>query len=220
MILRGRQDDVVAAGHDDEDRGFVAGQTIFDENLAAGCAEFISREYVVHGRLGFRERLRDDDAFAGGEAVGFDDDGRAALAQIIKGGRHVGEDARGGSGYFIFQQELLRENFRRLKPRAVGLGAVGGNAGRQQLIHEAERERDLGADDNEFDFLALGERDEPGDVIDRDGKARDVLRDARVARRADHARQHGGERERLDERVFAPAGADDKDGGGEFISHG
>ena len=143
---------------------------------------------LTDGGFGFGVGLGDDDAFASGESVGFDDDGCRPGADVSDGALGVVEERGGRGGDAVFEQDFLRVDFRRLKPRAVGLGAVGGNAGRQQLIHEAERERDLGADDDEFDFLVLGERDEPGDVIDRDGEARDVLRDARVAWRADHAR--------------------------------
>jgi hypothetical protein len=106
VVLRGRQDDVIAAGDDDENGGFFADEAVLDQDLAAGGAEFIARKHVVHSGLGFGEGLRDDDPFAGGEPVGLDDDGGAALAEIGERGRDFGEDPGCGGRDLVFQQDV------------------------------------------------------------------------------------------------------------------
>jgi len=66
--------------------------------------------------------LGDDHAFAGGEAVGFDDDGQRAGAQVGEGGFGLAEKRGGGGGYTVLEEELLGENLEasRRAPSAPG----------------------------------------------------------------------------------------------------
>ena len=212
VILGGWEDDVVAAGDDDEDRGFLAEETVLDEELAAGGAEFAAVEHVAHGGFGFGERGGDDDAFAGGEAVGFDHDGNCARAQVGEGRGDFAEKGGGRGGDAVLQEELFRENLGGFEARAVGFGAVDGKADFVQAVGEAEGERDFGADDDELDFFALREGDEAGDVVGGDGDAGGFEGDAGVARGAEDAGCGGRGEEGADEGVFASAGADDEKG--------
>lgn len=177
----------------------------------AGGAEAVSFEHVADGGLGFGESGGDDDAFAGGEAVGFDDDRNRARAKVGERGGDFGEEGGGSGGNFVLQQDLLRENLGGFEASAVGFGTVNGDAGCEEFVGEAEGERDFGADDDEVDFLALGEGDEAGDVVGGDGEAGDVLGDAGVAGSGDDAGLRGGGEESFDEGVFAATGADDED---------
>ena len=106
---------------------------------------------------------------------------------------------------------MLREYLGGFEAGAVGFGTVGGDAGGEEGIDEAEGERDFGADDDEVDFLGLGEGDETGDVVGGDGEAGDVLGDAGVAGGGDDAGVRGGGEEGFNEGVFAATGADDED---------
>jgi hypothetical protein len=211
VVLRGGEDDVVSSGGDDEDGGFFAEHAVFDENLAARGAEFVAGEHVLDGGFGFGEGLGDDHAFAGGESVGFDYDGGAALADVGEGGFDLGEDARGGGGDAVFEENLFGENLGGFEAGTIGFGAVGGDADFGEGVHEAEGERDLGTDDDEVDFLALDEGDETGDVVGGNGESRDLGGDAGVAGSGDHAGAGGGGEDGFDERVLAAAGADDED---------
>ena len=168
-------------------------------------------EQGTDGSLGLGVGGGDDHAFAGGEAIGFHDDGSGAGAEIGDGAVGVVEKGRGGGWDRVLQQDVLGEDLRGLKPGAIGLGAVGGNAGFDQLVHQAERQRHLGADDDEFNFLFLREGDEAGDVVHGHRKARHVLRNAGVAWRADHARLTRGGEQQADQRMLASTGADDED---------
>ena len=80
-----------------------------------------------------------------------------------------------------------------------------------QRVDQAGDERRLGADDGQADVLALGERDEPLDVVGGDGDGARVGRDARVAGRAQHLGALGRAQQGADDRVLAPAAADDED---------
>ena len=215
VVLRGGKDDVVAAGDDDEDAGFFTEEAVFDEQLAARGAEFIAGEHFADGGLGLGERLGHDDAFARGEAIGFDDDRDRACPQVSERRLNRIKKRRGRSWDAVLEENFFGENFRGFEARAVGAGTVNGNAEGAQAVGEAEREWDLGTDDDEGDVFALHERDEAGDVVGGNREARGFLGDAGVTGCANHARGGGRGEERTDERVFASAGADDEKRAGE-----
>ena len=191
VILRRRQNHVVAPRHHHENRGLFAEETVLDQDLSPARAKLPALEHLAHRRFGFGERLRDDHAFARGQAVGFDHDRDRARAKIRERRRDLAEERRRRRRNSVFQEDLLRENLRRFESGAVGFRAVGGNSGCDQLVDESERQRHFGTDDDELDLLALSERDQSGDVIRGDVEARDVFRDAGIARRADDARLAG-----------------------------
>ena len=128
-------------------------------------------------------RLGDDDALAGGEAVGLDHDRQrlrrrdrpcaaAASREAAVGG---GRDAELGA-------EVLGEALRAFE-LGRGLGrAEGLDAGRRQVVGEARDQRRLGPDHDEADVVVAAERDD-GRVVG------DVERDAsRRPRRCRHCR--------------------------------
>ena len=77
-----------------------------------------------------------------------------------------------------------------------------------ELVHEAERERQLRPHDREVDLHRLGEVGQLDDVVDGDRDAGRELRDARVAGRAEDVRDARRLRELPDECVLAPARTD------------
>ena len=92
----GRTTKCVAVG-DGEDGELLALHELLDQDLGAGGAEAVALEHVVDRAVGVVERLADDDALAGGEPGGLDDDGRAEAAGGRLGGGDAGVDlgARG-----------------------------------------------------------------------------------------------------------------------------
>ncbi len=80
-----------------------------------------------------------------------------------------------------------------------------------QRVDQPGDQRRLGADDGQAGVLALGERDEPLDVVGGDGDGARVGRDARVAGRAQDLGALGRAQQGADDRVLAPAAADDED---------
>ncbi len=85
-------------------------------------------------------------------------------------------------------------------------------------IDDAEGERIIRADDGEFDFLFLREREELGQIFGGDinafdrlpGLLKSLLLNSRVAGRAPHLRDVGRLREFPNERVLASAGTNDE----------
>ena len=91
VILRGRERDHVAAVAQRDEADFFAAQKLFDHQAALQLAE---------RGFGLGAVLRDDDAFSGREAVGFEDHGKAeaverarASAGVVGGGEAGGWDS-------------------------------------------------------------------------------------------------------------------------------
>jgi hypothetical protein len=80
-----------------------------------------------------------------------------------------------------------------------------------QRVDQPGDERRLGADDGQADVLALGQRDEPLDVVGGDGEGAGVGRDPRVARRAQQLGALRRAQQGADDRVLAPSAPDDED---------
>ena len=108
-------------------------------------------------------RRRDDHALAGREAVGLDDDRRAALGDVGARRRRVGERPVLRGRDPVPRHERLREILRALE--------LGGGPRRTEdpeprgaeRVDDAGGERRLRADDRQRDLLVLRERDEVGD---------------------------------------------------------
>ena len=138
------------------------------------------------------------------------------MEEVVEGGRDFAENSGGGGWDLVFQKNLLRENFGGFEAGSVGFRAVCGNSHFQKFVDETERKGNFRSDHDKFNFLPLREGNKTGDVIDGNGEARHFLGDARITRCADES-QLGRPfdpvlRERLDERMFAPAGTDNEEG--------
>ena len=80
-----------------------------------------------------------------------------------------------------------------------------------ELVHDAERERQLGPDDGQVDVELLGQIGDLDGVARRDRKAVRDLRDAGIAGRAEDLLDHRAAMERPAERMLPPPSADDQD---------
>ena len=101
-----------------------------------------------------------------------------------------------------------------LEPSSCATSRVGPKAAMPrggEEVDEAVDQRRLGAHDDEVDALVGGRRRHPGHVGDGDVEQARVARDARVARRAQDLGALRRAPERADDRVLAPARADDED---------
>ena len=81
VLARRERQNVFAVHHDDETR-FFAVEIVFDHDAGTGGTEFVAFEHIVHGAVRGFNIHRDDDALAGGKAVGLDDDRRAFFVKI------------------------------------------------------------------------------------------------------------------------------------------
>jgi hypothetical protein len=98
-----------------------------------------------------------------------------------------------------------------LELRDIARGAEGGDAAGGQEVDEPVDQRRLGPHDDEVDGLVRGGRGHRGHVVDGDVEHARVARDAGVARRAQDLGALRRAPERADDRVLAPARADDED---------
>ena len=101
-----------------------------------------------------------------------------------------------------------------LEPSSCATSRVGPEGAMPRAaeeVDEAVDQRRLGPDDDEVDGLALGRRRHGGHVAEPDVEQAGVARDAGVARRAEDLGVLRRAPERADDRVLAPARADDED---------
>ena len=138
-----------------------------------------SRIAADDGLLGRLPILRDDDALAGGEAVGLEHDRKAELAGAHRRERLVERLARAEARrrHVVPRHERLRECLARFEPRGRGGRSEEQPAFGRESIGDAEAQRQLGTDDGEVDLLAIGERQ----------SARRDRRDRRTPMRASRA---------------------------------
>ena len=117
MILRGAKRNRLGAVREHEDRNFRARQALFDDEPRARRAESPLEHRFAYGLLGLRPIARDDDPFAAGEAVGFDDDGKSEIAagHGVERGLDRVTDAKPRGGNAVPRHELLREGLRALE---------------------------------------------------------------------------------------------------------
>ena len=87
----------------------------------------------------------------------------------------------------------------------------GAEALRREGVDDPGGERQLGADDGEVDPTRRREREQPGDVVGRDRAVLAELRRAGVAGRAEELGPAHALRQLPEERMLAPAAADDQD---------
>ena len=156
MVLAGGQrEDVLAVDHDDE-TGFLAVEEILDHDAGAGIAELVAGQHVVDGGVRFSQRHGDDNAFAGSEAVGLDDDGCALLVDVGMCCGRLEKSLKTGSRNVVTSHETLGE--------ILGGFELGGFLGRAENlqatvaenVHHAGRQRCFGADHCQMDAVLCG----------------------------------------------------------------
>ena len=204
---RQRHGGLAVAEREHRPRGAL--HALLDHERGAGFAER-SSEQVLRRLLGLGRVVADDHALACGQAVGLHHAAATELRDRVARLVMRGDSERLGRVDASGLEQLLREGLRALHLRGRGTRAEDRDALLTQPVGEAEHERYLGPDDDEIDAELLRERDLAIDVIDLDRVALTHHRDTGVTRRGVHleaVRARGDDR---DERVFAPAGTDDK----------
>ena len=129
-----------------------------------------------------------DDAFAGGEAVGFHDDRRVvAILEIGRGAAHVAEDSVLGRGDIGVAKQVFAEDFACFQFRGGLRWPEGAEARFLESVDKASAERRFGADDREADFVALRKIEQAFDVGRWDIDVLGIGRGAGVTRRHEHS---------------------------------
>ena len=166
VILRRRQRHDGPARHQGQDAQLLALQPLLDDHFSAGvAAELLADHDAVDGGQGFFLRGADDDALAGGQAVGLDHHGILAGLDVVAGRVGVIEDLEFASGDVGVAHEHLGECLAGLQLGAACVGPKTRKPGFLESIDDAAGQRLLGADDGQTDRFLLGEADEAVEVV-------------------------------------------------------
>ena len=211
VILRDRERRDVPTAHEDEERHLLADEKLLDDDRRAGGAELAALHARREGGVRFLERGAHDGAFAGGEAVGLDDERRTKIAAESACPRRIGERLEAGGRDRVPSHHRLGERlgaFDRGRPCAR---PEHREAGGGQPVGESRHQRHLGTDHDHIRPLLVGKPHERVVIVDGHGDTRGVTRDARIARCRHEPREQRTLRDLPAERVLAAAAADDED---------
>ena len=149
VVLGGGDLDGVGAVAEGEEGELFAGEELFEDDLGLRRAEEHAAEHLGGGFFGLEVGVADDDAFAGGEAGGFDDDRDGEAAELFADLVERGAEGVGGGGDVVALHELFGEGFAGLElGRGLG-GAEDAEAAFGELVDEADGEWEFGADDGQ-----------------------------------------------------------------------
>ncbi len=157
------------------------------DDLIAGLAEFLANRNAIDRNERLLAIVADDDPFAGGQAIGFDDDRRVvALGEIGRGLPRIAEDVVVGGRHVGVAEQILAEH---LACFELGSGLRRAERPQPRLlegIDQPGRERGLGPDDREIDLVLPRELEQALDVGRRDIDVLGVERGAGVAGGHEH----------------------------------
>ena len=211
VVLRGCEGRDVGAVTEADKADLFAFEELLNDNLLRGLAEERAVEEAVRGFESDIVRIAKNDAFAGGEAIGFDNDGRMEEGDRFFEFAGVGADGVFGGGNLVALHELLGEGLAGFETRGGLGGSEDAEAAGLEGVDDAEGEGQLGADDGEAGRLGLDESNHVVDVFEVDGNATGELGDAAVARRANNFSDAWAARDGPGKRVFAAPGTQDED---------
>jgi hypothetical protein len=194
VVLRGGQCDRVLAVAEGEEGEFLAVEELFEDKLLFGCAEECAGEDLRGGFFGLGVGVAEDYALASGESVGLDDDRCTEAGKFAAKVFEAAADAVGGGGNFVALHEVLGKGLAGLQAGSGLGGAEDAETEALELIDQAEREREFGADYGEGWALGFDYAEHGGEVrgVDRNatGGLRAIveknLRDACIAWCADN----------------------------------
>ncbi len=210
MVLRCADGQALFAIDEDEIAGLFAIHEFLDHDLGASGPEFTAKHVVNRGQGGVQIH-RDDHAFASGQAVGLDHDGRALFADIGLGGVSIGEMRIACGGRVGGVANLFGEGFRGLQSRGLFRGAKDAETRIAQIIRDASGQGGLGADDHEINRVFLGEIYDGDTVFNVQAGAISDGSDPGIARRHDQLVTFGVLHDGPCQCVFASAAAQDQD---------
>ena len=177
---RDHRDDGLAVG-EAQDRDFGAGQEFLDDDLGAGGAELAVEHHFLDGVHRLFPRLRDDDAFAEGQAVGLDDRRDGSRFEVSEGLVAVFEDFVRGRRDVVLLHEVLREDLGTFDDGSLGFRAEARDADGLQFVDTAENERVVHRHNGEVDRVLFAELHDGGDVGGADAGAHRVICHTAVA---------------------------------------
>ena len=132
----------------------------FDDDACAGSAHAVVDEHHVDCGMSFRRGDCDDDALAGGQPVGFDDDRRALSVDVTMRRSGITKSRIRGGGYAMPHHETLGEILGAFELRCRLGGTEDAQTGCSEGVDDAIGERRFGPDDRQTDAFCLHEIDQ------------------------------------------------------------
>ncbi len=209
ILSRDEWRDSFAIAHNEEGKLF-AFEKFFEDDVASGFTEHLAAKHLIGGGDGFFFRIGDDDAFASGESVRFDDQRRAEMIErgVQFGGVRYLRVARGWNAMAL--HEGLGKALAGFQLSSGLCGSEDGPASATEFIDDAEHERQLGSDDGEVRMDLIGKGDDGVHALNFHGNADGVVGDASVAGCAVHLIYTRGLLELPDQSMFASAAAENQ----------
>jgi len=211
VVLRGAELDRVRAIDEHEEACLLALEEFLDDDLVAGRAEGPLDHDVVDRRIGFVLGAAQDDALAGGESVGLDDDRRPVDADEFLGGDRLVEAPEDAGRDVVFLAQVLHETLGAFEARRGGRRPERLDPAYLKAVDDAGDQRAFRPDDDEVDFFPDREGDDRFDVLGRDGNALGDRSDSRVPRCAVELRAARRAGDRPAQGMLAPSPADHED---------
>ena len=159
ILCRGDLDGVGAVAECEEGELFAGEELFEDDGLFCSAKERAAEHFGGCGG-GLEMGFADDDAFAGGEAGGFDDDGDGEAWEFFANLVERGADAVLGSGEAVTLHELFGKGFAGFELGSGLRGAEDTMAAFGELVDDADGEWELGANDGEGGLLDGDDVDE------------------------------------------------------------
>ena len=167
ILGRGQRQDRVAIGNDDEARLF-AFQELLNDDSRARLTEAATGEHIGRRLLGLLQRHSHDDAFAGCEAVGLDDDRCALFTDVVDGRLEFRKVPVGCCRDCVPCQEVLGKRLGAFELRGCRRRTEAGQAQFIEPVDHARDQRRLGSDDGQGDTFGLCQRRKRFDVVGGD----------------------------------------------------
>ena len=173
VVLRGlKSHDRLTVG-DGEDARFLADESFFDEEPGSSGAESAIFGDLLDGVEGFFLRGADDDAFSGGETVGFDDEIRfLTRADVIVGFGGAFKGLASRSRHEGAIEDFLAEDFAPFHLSGLLARAKSAQPFRFEGVDKTGGQRGFRSDDGESNTVFFGKLNESREIFFRD---RDVL---------------------------------------------
>ena len=209
ILARGERQHVRAVAHHDEAR-LLAFQELLHHHAAARGAIAPLDQHGVEGGVRLLARGGDHHAFAGGEAVGLDDDRRALGGDVRSRVARVVEAAVARGRQTVAHHEALGEVLGGLELRRCARRPKDAQTRVAKRIDDACGKRRLRPHQRELNLLAPAEIDQRRRLGGRDVLDPGLRCGAAVPRRDEHLLHAWALREFPGERVLASAAADDE----------
>ena len=185
VILRGKErGDMLTVGKAEE-ADLFAFKELFNDDLPFCFAQQGAAEKTLGGFDGSTARLADEHAFAGGETVGFDNDGRMKdfdrAFQLLGSGAHRVV----GGGDVVALKKPLGKSLARFEHGCRTSRTENAYAEIVQCVDDAQRQRQFGADDREARLLFNSYANQGFKIFEVNRNAASYFGNAAIAGRAD-----------------------------------